>query len=102
MIYFLFIIDCFWLLSAFIEYTSYNLLYSGFKESSLINFDESYINSNSPKRFAKSNMQNYSKIVKETKNDNDISYIELECKKINFEPDFPINNIPIKNIPKKE
>ena len=77
-------------------------MYSGFKEPNNLNFDENYIKSHTPKRIAKSNMQNYSKLVKEIKSDNDIKYVKLECDIIHFEQDYPISNIALKNIPKKE
>lgn len=77
-------------------------MYSGFKEPNDLNFDKIYLNSHLPKRLAKTNIQNYSKIVKEIRNENDIKYFDLECKKINYEPNYPIKNIPIKYLPKKE
>ncbi len=99
-------IDCFWLLSAFIEYACYNLLYSGFKEVNRNQLQNAYSNKHLPRRFSDSNIHNYSKIVvneKVSKNGNLLyTYADLECKKPHLEPNFPINSIPAKSLPKKE
>lgn len=69
--------DCFWLISALIEYSSHNVLYSAFKESNTENF----LNKNFKKieRLKKSDFESYSKIL--SKN----HHMYLQCPEDNNE-----------------
>jgi hypothetical protein len=87
-----FFLDCFWLLSAFIEYSIHNNVYRLFKERTAENFEN---NEPLPKRLLDLGFEKYSKLSKTLSS-------FLECPKFDFEPNYPINRVTIQNLPSKK
>lgn len=80
--------DCFWLLSAVIEFAAHNLVYSEFNEVSSENFNQDYV---IPQRIENSSLLNYSKTES-----------VLDCEEITFEKENWLKKIAIKDFPNKK
>lgn len=85
------ILDCFWLLSAVIEYAIHNNVYKLFKENTGENLDTT---DEIPKRLVDFGFEKYSKMSKAS------SFIE--CPRVNYEPIFPVNKVTIQYLPSKK
>ncbi|CAF0772169.1 unnamed protein product [Brachionus calyciflorus] len=83
--------DCFWLLSALIEFATHNVLYSAFKESTSENFESK--NYKQILRLEKTGFENYSKIL-------DKEF--LACKKWQDEPEYPIDSVLENELPNQD
>lgn len=84
--------DCFWLISALIEYASHNVLYSAFKESS----SENFINQNFEiERLKNSEFESHSKILSKNRE------IYLHCPILDYESNFYIDLVDEVFLPNK-
>lgn len=91
--------DCFWLLSAILEYTNYNNLFTGFKESTSEHFENKNKNS-MPTRPPGSTFYKYSKLMQQ--NGQLVSNLPDCPVSSHYEPSHPIQFIPTSLIPNKE
>lgn len=84
------LIDCFWLLSAIIEYACHNLVFSGFKETNSLSFesrDDLVVKS------PNDNLKNYSKILGRE---------EMTCRRLEFSAPKSIKEVSSDNVPTKK
>jgi hypothetical protein len=88
--------DCFWLLSALIEFAHHNIVYSAFKETTSENFEPN--GNDQVKRATDSKFSKYSKIMGSNGEFNELE----QCQKPLFEPEFPIRSVPVQQIPNKK
>ena len=84
--------DCFWLLSAIVEYACHNVIYSPFKENQE-NQAQRDANGKLPKKI---NSQAFSKYSKVDRNK------QIECKAVEYSTEYPIDTVPDRYLPKKE
>ena len=90
--------DCFWLLSAIIEFTHHSNLYSAFKETTSESFQSTAADALlMPSRVDDLKFFKYSKVMKAN---GETSNLE-ECSKSIYEPEYPIKMIPTQSIPNK-
>ncbi len=83
--------DCFWLLSAIIEYACHNVIYSPFKENQ--NQAPMIASGQLPQKI---NSQAFNKFSKVDRNK------QVKCLAIEYSTQYAIDTIPDKYIPKKE
>ena len=74
--------DCFWLLSAMLEYAHHNVLYAGFRETNSETFQNKNQNAVVVKRSYDENFYKYSKILRKNN-----TFVLDTCESFNYEPD---------------